>query len=400
MRRSLLHHCQLADGLREDYPAPEIARRMFYRADAKVGVRWEIPDDLLQRSHFDRIVNEKIVWNSSPGFPHMLKYADNRSFFGLDASGNPNPLRVEEIWGLVQLHLADRFSDPIYLFVKPEPHKLSKMGRKRLISSVSVIDQIIDHMLDDAYNEEVVAQSLFGAIKVGWTHLNGGWKVFPPGGLSIDKTGWDWTMRYWLLCMCFEMRRLACKTQGKLYEKWLDVATWRFQELFKRPRFALPDGTEIRQRFPGVMKSGSVRTIVDNSLGQILLHERVVAEEDLETDDGDWLWAMGDDTYQSRPIDIKRYLERLSQYCIIKEYNLNQEFAGNRFQAGGRIEPMYKGKHAYNLLYADPKIQADLATAYSLLYHRSRERDAVRNIVSNYAEPPLLCELDEIYDGE
>lgn len=374
---------------------------MLYKTDAKVGVRWSVPEDFLSKQHFLRVVGEKIDWNSSPGFPYMLRYCDNRSFFGV-RNGQPSPNRLEEVWSLVDLRLKTRDSDPIYLFVKPEPHKLSKAGKKRLISSVSVIDQIIDHMIDDPFNEAIVANSLFGSVKVGWTHLGGGWKVFPKGGLSIDKTGWDWTMRWWLQCMCFEIRKNSCAHAGDLFDRWLDVAAWRYKELFKTPRLVLPDGTELRQVHPGVMKSGSVKTIVDNSIAQILLHERVLAElpEDLGEAPGDFFWVMGDDTYQSKPRSLKLYLERLGQYCIVKEYNTEQEFAGNRYVQMGRIEPMYKGKHAFKLLYADPKVQADLATAYSLLYHRSAERDAIRKIVKAFGEPPTLERLDEIYDGE
>lgn len=394
----MLYHAGLGEGLREDYPAPETARRMRYKTDQKVGVRWDIPDDFLQRSHFERVVMESIKWNSSPGFPYMLKYADNRSFFGV-VNGVPNPLRMDEIWNMVRLRLDDHSDDPIYLFVKQEPHKSSKMGRKRLISSVSIIDQIIDHMLDDEFNKQIVDNALFGSVKVGWTHLLGGWKVFPRGGLSIDKSGWDWTMRWWLCCMCFEIREKACLTTGRLLDEWRRHAAWRYRALFSCPRFALPDGTIWLQLRPGVMKSGSVKTIVDNSVGQILLHERVLCDLDQEIED-DWIWAMGDDTYQKRPGNLKQYLETLGQYCIVKEYNTNQEFAGNRFMAKCRIEPMYKGKHAYKLLYADPKVQADLASSYSLLYHRSGQRDAVRHIVSNYGVVPTLDEMDEIYDGE
>lgn len=396
----MLYHARLSEGLREDYPPPETARRMLYRTDQRVGIRWEVPGDFLEYSHYVRVVLESIDWNSSPGFPYMLKYCDNRSFFSVK-DGKPSPERLNEVWSLVQLRLQDRSSDPIYLFVKAEPHKLNKMGRKRLISSVSIIDQIIDHMLDGPYNDAVKENALFGSIKVGWTHLLGGWKVFPRGGLSIDKSGWDWTMRWWLNCMCFEQRKLACKTKGALLAKWEEFAAWRYRELFSCPRFALPDGREIKQLRPGVMKSGSVKTIVDNSLGQLLLHERVVTELDIEEDPSShWIWAMGDDTYQTPVVRLKDYLERLGQYCIVKEYNYGQEFAGNRFMPRGRIEPLYKGKHAYKLLYADPKVQADLPSSYSLLYHRSDQRDAVRQIVSHYGEPPTIPELDEIYDGE
>lgn len=388
----------MKDGLREDYPPPEIARRMRYKVHERVGAYWSVPDDFLQRSHFDRVVLGSIDWRSSPGFPYRLKYSDNRSFFGV-VDGVPNSMRMDEIWSLVELRLQCRDNDPIYLFVKQEPHKLNKMGRKRLISSVSIIDQIIDHMLDDPFNQAVVDKALFGAIKAGWTHLLGGWKVLPRGGLSIDKSAWDWTMRWWLCCMCYEIREGLCLTKGKLFESWREHAAWRYRSLFSEARFALPDGTIWRQASPGVMKSGSVKTIVDNSIAQLLLHERVLCDIDSDIED-DWVYAMGDDTYQQVPRNLKQYLDSLGQYCVVKEWGCNNEFAGNRFISGRRIEPLYKGKHAYKLLYADPKIQCDLPMSYSLLYHRSEDREAVRSILENFGPCPTGDRLDEIYDGE
>lgn len=77
----------------------------------------------------------------------------NREVFKYDGE-NYDPERVS----LVRLAVWDRFNnlvsgnlqcDPIKVFVKQEPHKRKKLdeGRLRLISSVSLIDTIIDRIL-------------------------------------------------------------------------------------------------------------------------------------------------------------------------------------------------------------------------------------------------------------
>lgn len=374
MRRSLLSHCSLRDGLRKDPMTISQERFVLPAVQELLGIHWEIPPDFMTFEHYKRTL-DVINWTSSPGYPYLLRFPDNRCFFSV-VDGVPKMDRVLETWCLVQQRLADRTFDPIYLFVKPEPHKLSKKDRKRIISSVSLIDQIIDHMLFDGFNQAVVDFSLEGSAKVGWTPYKGGWKIFPLQGISIDKKAFDWTVNSWLLELCLQVRYNACRTVGPAKDKWLDLAKWRYNCLFGNPLFILPDGTVLEQVEPGVMKSGSVLTIVDNCIMQMLIHLRTITDiytEDEWEDEVGWIWCLGDDTRQSMPRKLPEYLEAMNQYCIVKEWTKNPEFAGYRFGPGGRMEPLYKGKHAYNLLHASPRVEEDLAVAYSLLYHRSNE---------------------------
>lgn len=400
--RSLFYHSSLRDGIRNDPLTKEQVGFIKHGVIEMTECYWELPEDFLTFEHYKRVVCGSLKWNSSPGYPYMLRFPDNRCFFSV-VDGQPSAARLLDVWNQVQLRLQHRTSDPIYLFVKQEPHKITKLHRKRLISSVSVIDQIIDHMLFDEFNEGLVSKSWLGPVKVGWTPLNGGWKTFPKGGVSIDKSAWDWTMQPWLFELLLQLRLDSLLTVGERRQQWEEFATWRYRSLFSNPEFVLPDGQVIKQLQGGVMKSGSVLTITDNSLAQLLLHLRVVTEMypiDLWSSKIGWIWALGDDTRQSMPDDLRQYLSKLGEFCLVKECTQSPEFAGMRFLPGGRLEPLYKGKHAFNLLYASPRIQEDLTIAYSLLYHRSVDKVGVRRILTKFGTPPVDEFLDHIYDGE
>lgn len=251
-------------------------------------------------------------------------------------------------------------------------------------------------MLFDGFNEAIIDKSYSSSVKVGWSPYGGGWRQIPRQGVSIDKSAWDWTASYWLFDLILKYKYQTCH-DSPFKKRWLDLASWRYRCLFKDPFFIEPGGLIFRQIKPGVMKSGSVVTIVDNSLAQLLIHYRAL--DDIGQEPEGWIFSLGDDTRQSIPRNFDAYLAALNKYSIVKEHTLACEFAGYRYRRSG-IEPLYKGKHAYILLHADPKVEQDLARAYSLLYHRSRDLPAMKKILSYFGNIPLKQELDEIFDGE
>lgn len=362
-------------------------------------LRWDVPKDFLSREHFERTLG-KLDLTSSPGFPYMRRAPTNRVFFGYSDNVGFKPEMVDYMWALVSDRL-DKLgeADAIRLFVKQEPHKLAKIenGRYRLISSVSVADQIIDHMLFDSMNSLMVDHWDDNPIKVGWSPLKGGWKMMPRSKwLAIDKSSWDWTVQMWLCELALQVRVLLCNTKGPLFDRWLEIAVYRYKQLYQNPLFITSGGVLLRQMRPGVQKSGCVNTIADNSLMQWILHARVCLELNLPITD---IYAMGDDTLQEPFPEQQQYLERMGQYCILKEAELTTEFAGFRFR-GPIIEPMYKGKHAFNLLHVDDGVLDQVAVSYSLLYHRSNYREWMRRFFIS-----IGCEIfphmvyDIIYDG-
>ncbi|APG75871.1 hypothetical protein 2 [Sanxia sobemo-like virus 3] len=362
-------------------------------------LRWEIPDDFMTYSHFLRVL-DKLDMASSPGYPYMRRAPVNKILFRVDEEGAMNPSSVDYIWQTVSQRIAEfGDADPVRFFIKQEPHKLKKLvdGRNRLISSVSVVDQIIDHMLFDSMNENMVDNWNYNPIKIGWSPVKGGWKAFPTGKrIAIDKSAWDWTVQMWMLELCLTIRLALCRTDGPNRDLWLKIAIYRYKQLFLHPLFITSGGLLLRQQQEGVQKSGCVNTLADNSLMQWILHARVCLEHGVDIED-DEMWVMGDDTSQSAVPD--GYEDWLREYCIVKECQPAREFCGFRFDRI-HVEPLYKGKHAFNLLHLDEKNAAEVATSYALLYHRSRHRDWMRNLFESMSLNIFpLWYYDAIYDG-
>lgn len=371
---------------------------LHYCREKCKGLQWEIPKDFMTFQHFERVVNE-LEWNSSPGVPYCYQFTTNRILFAVK-DGIPSQERLMMVWNMVQDRLSEKDSDPIRLFVKPEPHKKSKLDKKayRLISSVSVVDQIIDHMLFDHMNKKTLDNWWNNPVKVGWSPVVGGWKAIPTDYISTDKTSWDWTVGMWLIELVFELRKSLCLTKGDLYDKWLELAIFRFTKLFYDFEFVTSGGYKLRYKGHGIMKSGCVNTLVDNSLMQLILHVMVSFKLGKPPVN---IMSMGDDVIMEFIEYLTEYLEEMKKHCIIKEVNFQTEFAGLRYKKRGVIEPLYRGKHAYQLLHMPEKFKNEIAASYSLLYHRSTHRDWIRQLLESIGcELPPLYELDAIFDGE
>lgn len=355
----------------------------------------------MEKSHFLRALRE-LELNSSPGYPLMLRAPSNRAFFKVGDDMEFDQQAVDYVWEVLQSRIVNRLeADPIRLFIKAEPHKIKKLekNRFRLISSVALVDQIIDHMLFDNMNDAMVKNWPTLPSKVGWSVMKGGWRAIPKTGkwIATDKSSWDWTVNIWYMDLCLEIRQALCRTKGPKLELWSELAAYRYRQLYFNPLFITSGGLLLRQKNSGVQKSGCVNTITDNSLMQWILHARVCLEMGVEVAQ---IYAMGDDVLQEWFPRFTEYLETVGQFCKIKDAQLATEFAGLRFSKES-IEPLYKGKHAFVLLHLDEEVEQDVAIAYSIFYHRSKERDSMRRLfelmgLKNYS----LDIIDLIYDGD
>lgn len=364
-------------------------------SDSLKEATWAIPSDFLEYTHYERAVKQ-LDWTSSPGYPYMRRATTNGVLFKVE-DGVPAFEKLQEYWEVVKMQIKDRLADPIRLFIKAEPLKEKKLeeGRYRLISSVSVVDQIIDHMLFGVMNKEMIDNWIHIPPKVGWNQLNGGWRIIPhEQWMALDKSSWDWTVHPWLAEIVLSVRAKLC---SNLDDRWMQLALWRYQELFINATFITSGGLLLKQVNPGVMKSGCVNTITDNSIMQMILHIRVSMELNIEIEP---LYSMGDDTLQRKGSKWEEYLELMGQYSILKQCIPANEFAGCRFYKNGRIEPLYKGKHAFTLLHVDPEVLPQLADSYRLLYFRSSYRDLMYNLFSAMGQKHLPYEkCNAIYDG-
>lgn len=367
----------------------ELTRQQF-----KAAV-WVIPDDFMTYTHFKRCVS-RVDLTSSPGYPYMRSYPSNKIFFSATEDGVIPDSRLEYVWSVVQTQINNRISDPIRTFIKQDPHKVSKIEseRYRIISSVSIIDQLIDSMLFGECNDEITRNWPLLPSKVGWTPLKGGHRHIPKKGMSAsDKSAWDWVAPPWALELCYTIRESLCLNINDL---WKDLASWRYKELFYNPIFILSNGLLLKQLVPGIMKSGCFNTITDNSIMQVLLHIRVCLELGIPIG---VILAMGDDVLQQLIDRLQEYYDRLGQYCVLKATSEFSEFAGFLFDEKS-VEPMYTSKHCYNILHMDPLLEPDIADSYSLLYHRSKYRSWFRTLFEKMGhELPSISYLDAIWDG-
>lgn len=392
--RSLIQHIKIHNSVLDDPMSDYIETLVFEKMRNTLGTaRYSTPSDFMSREHFDRVLSN-IDMSSSPGLPWSRIATTNRGLF-YDNDGHLLPAKVEWMWNLVSNRLQVRDADPIKMFVKAEPVKQAKLdeGRYRLISAISIVDQIIDQMIFGWQNEVLMEQWLSLPMKVGWSPLVGGWKLMSPSmRIAIDKKAWDWTVKSWMLETELKLRVWLAKGN----DLFKDLATWRYRMLFENPLLVLSSGIVLAQRCIGIMKSGSVNTIMSNSIMQLILHYRVSAE--LMMDPG-VLWSMGDDTLQTPVEDLQSYMQRLRKYCLAKDPVNGVEFAGFKF-TNVSVEPMYQAKHAFNLLHFDSRFKSDILISYSILYHRSHLASWVHEALRQLGEPPSPRFLDVVWDGE
>lgn len=208
--------------------------------------------------------------------------------------------------------------DPVRLFVKQEPHPRRKIEsrRFRLISSVSLIDQLVERILF-GYQNKLEIQS---------------WRTCPskPGmGLSessqakaiwddvkhkhstcyaaeADISGFDWSVQEWELMADVEMRI----SLGGFHEKAAIAARNRFRCL-SLSVFQLSNGRLIAQALPGLMKSGSYCTSSSNSRIRCLMAQLIGSP---------WCIAMGDDSIEGWVEKAKEKYYELGHEC--KDYVL------------------------------------------------------------------------------
>lgn len=243
------------------------------------------------------------------------------------------------------------FCDVVRLFVKNEPHSEAKVRsrRFRLISSVSLVDQVVERVLFSIQNNHEIANWKTIPSKPGigldtddqiaaiWNSVVG---YLSKGQLAqSDVTGWDFAVKGWLLDAEAVMRvRLAnCPIDSPF-----GVAVRARYVCMKRKVFYLSDGRMLAQRVDGIQPSGSYTTGSSNSRERVLVSRIVGAS---------WAIAMGDDC-------LEKFLSHASErYAAIgfplKDYRLcvdKFEFCSHEFVDEVTAIPVNWGKTLFRLL--------------------------------------------------
>lgn len=342
-----------------------------------------------------------IEMKSSPGFSVMSHFGTTNGDI-LKWDGQTVDLERAEMLMRVTYYRMTKLvthpeSDPIKVFIKQEPHKISKLedGRLRLISSVSLTDAMIDRILFMPLANKIKNTYHNTNLMVGWSPVKGGYRQVAQAfigkrALCIDKSAWDWTVCRWLLD---GVKKLILNLAVNPPLWWVQMVEVRFNLLFSKPTFKFSDGVEIQQPFDGIMKSGCYLTIILNSLSQFLLHALACERTKIDPFET-FFFAMGDDTVQELLPEDKQsaYMKVLYDFGLGLKIKIADvpEFAGFHLSADKYV-PAYRDKHLFLLahLTADKEVAVQTLKSYQLLYYFDAE---ILYIIDNIIEERGLYE--------
>lgn len=239
-------------------------------------------------------------------------------------------------------------TDPVLLFIKNEPHSKEKVlaGKLRLISSCSVVDQVVERILFAKRNNLCIEMNDHIPQKPGMgLHDNGLQKLYAymmdmqsTGKVcSTDISGWDWSMGSEVFDAMAELRvRDSCEASGSAWERLVRNRIFAISLSV----FYLKDGSMYAQTRRGIQLSGCYITSSGNSDMHELINE-VVCEELAPGSGPQPSMVMGDDGVKKHYEGIR---EKYAEYGLkVKEVIDYDEgyfsFCSTYFAGNWRGEP-------------------------------------------------------------
>nr|QRW42888.1 putative replicase [Pafsystermes virus] len=286
-------------------------------------------------------------------------------------------------------------ADDIRLFIKSEPHSGEKLrqGRFRLISVLSLEDQVVDRYLFSSWSEADLLHVASSPCKAGWSPLPSGFAAFnaafPGKVLATDCSSFDWTFPEWTAQLLLDLRLQQCMDPPQWYS---NAVRARWAQVLRHSVVRLPDGRRFQQQRWGVMKSGWFRTIHENSGAQWLINALAALRADIPLGT---IWTMGDDVILEwdDSYDVESFEAQLRQCGIlVKRSSHEREFAGFVMGPGLYVRPAYRDKHLFALAYVPPSLASEVADAYACYYHLSGDRE----IATILAPHVTLTELQRL----
>lgn len=265
------------------------------------------------------------------------------------------------------------FTDPVRIFVKNEPHSAAKVANRRfrLVSSVSIIDEICERLLGSVQNEAEIDEWLKCPSKPGiglstdeqQQAMYKSIRDWLSGAKISDVRGWDWAFKAWNYSMdCRARIRLA---SGPGHATWSKLLTARF-ECLKWTMFITSGGEIFIQTKPGIMLSGSYFTASTNSrarVGVAFITGAVKAG------------AMGDDCIEKNDVTeaefIRRYDELGFTVTDVAVCTTDFEFCSHKFGPAFAV-PMNLWKGFFRLISKVPD-QAEYLQFLAEYRHRELE---------------------------
>jgi len=242
------------------------------------------------------------------------------------------------------------FVDPVRVFIKNEPHKQAKAdeNRWRLISSVSLIDQVIERLCFRDQNQLEILKHRDIPSKPGMGLHDEGLKELYVSVTSMqyplaetDVSAWDWSVQAWQLMLDALGR---CRLYGLRPTdlRWKLIVNRIY--CLTRTVFCTSDGCLLEQTIPGIQLSGSYNTSSTNSRIRVFTALMSGVSE---------IIAMGDDSVETwTPNIVEKY-----QSCghTVKMYKrvepgLPFEFCSMLFENSWKAYPVNADKMFYKLL--------------------------------------------------
>nr|QJI53805.1 MAG: hypothetical protein 2 [Solemoviridae sp.] len=332
-------------------------------------------DDDWFNTEFDKALKD-LDPKASTGLSVMSRYGASVGVaLGWDpVVGAYNPQRVMVLRAVTRMRLRNpEQPDSILVFIKPEPHKVSKLrdGRLRLISAVSMVDTMVDRVMFGWLQRAVMRSVGHTPALVGWSPYGGGYRLLTSRydgqqALCVDKSSWDWTVKGWLLKIVRDVIKRLAVGSPEWWEEWVDK---RWEALFRDAVFEFRSGEKIKQPNWGVMKSGCYLTILINSICQCVLHSIACQRLQIEPH-WQYFFCVGDDTLQRPVKDLEAYFAELSVLgARIKDFRVSDEieFCGH-YMRGLEIKPAYSAKHVFKITHADSETLIPMLQAYQWAY--------------------------------
>lgn len=284
---------------------------------------------------------------------------------------------VETLASLVLYRIHHVEADPIRVFVKQEPHKMSKLltERYRLISAVSLTDTMCDRVMLGWLMKAALSSVGLTPIMIGWSPVGPGCRLVSrlfegKDTRGLDKTAWDWTMKPWLFHAIYDLI-LSLAVGAPSW--WVDWFEKRWASLFRDAVFQFADGSQVQQTEWAVMKSGCYLTILLNSVGQLFYHVMAMDAIGKSLDSLKYI-VIGDDvTIEDFP-EFSEYEDFILQHgALLKpsEPVKIPEFAGFSFPKWKGIDvyrPEYLDKHVWKITHTSLEQLEEVLKSYQLLY--------------------------------
>lgn len=324
--------------------------------------------DWATRARFEELVRT-LDNSSSPGWPYMREAPTIGKWLGVSPDGTPDPVQVERLWYDVGQVLAGQYEHIFRVFIKDEPHKISKIeaGKYRLIVASSLPMQMVWKMCLEEQNDELNKPYRTPSAH-GLAFCYGGWRRFMAAcstrGIkySRDISAWDVNAPGWVFDVTKEVRKRLFRVVDNT---WLRTMDMLYEDAFADSKLMFSAGVVVQQQFRGFMKSGLLVTISDNSLAMVAMHTLACLRSGMRIGA---IMATGDDVVQSLVSDD--YLQRLEESgCRVKEVLHKLEFMGTDFTSG-KPEPLYFSKHVVTLPLKREVLEQTL-DAYARLYVHS-----------------------------